>query len=262
MTNERKAYTLITGASSGFGAEFARLCAADGRNLVLVARSGDKLRALADELKGDSTIHIIIQDLSEPDAAQKIHRKLRQLKVDVDQLINNAGSGDTAPFERAAATRQERIITLNITSLVLLTNLLLPGMIRRGRGRILNVGSVLSFMPYPTMSVYAASKAFVLSFSEALSTELRGSSVTVTCLCPGPAKTGFARNARIGSTHPAARSRVSARSVATTGYRAMLAGTPIAIPGAGNRLLITLVKFLPRGLTRSLMLVYSTRKRA
>lgn len=258
MTDERKTYTLITGASGGFGAEFARLCAADGRNLVLIARSGDKLRGLADELKGDITIHVIAQDLSEVGAAQKVYKKLRQLRVDIDQLINNAGSGDFAPLARAVAARQEKMINVNITSLTILTNLLLPGMIKRGRGRILNVGSVASFIPLPNMSVYAASKAFVRSFSQALSAELHGSGVTVTCLCPGPAKTGFARSARLSSTHPISRSRTSAASVASYGYRAMLAGAPVAIPGLRTRFLIACARFFPRATARNVARAYNT----
>ena len=259
MTKSYKTFTLITGASGGFGAELARLCAADGRNLILIARRDDKLKQLARELGSDITIHIIAQDLSEPGAAQKVHKKIRRLHVTIDQLINNAGSGDYALFARAVTGRQERMISVNVTSVVLLTNLLLPDMIARGQGRILNVGSTLGFVPMPRMSVYAASKAFVLSFSEALSAELRGSGVTVTCLCPGPTKTSFGRNARLTSTHPIAQGKADPTTVAAFGYHAMQAGTLIAIPGLKQRLFVILTKLLPRATTRRFMLTYSTR---
>jgi short-subunit dehydrogenase len=259
MTNTYKTFTLITGASGGFGAEFARLCAAEGRNLILIARSSGKLERLASELRGDVAVHTIAQDLSEPGAAQKIYQQIRRQRLIVDQLINNAGSGDFAPLARANAVRQERMITLNITSLTMLTALLLPAMIQRGQGRIMNVGSTASFIPVPNMSVYAASKAYVLSFSETLTTELRGSGVTVTCLCPGPAKTGFSRNARLAATHPISRSNVTAASVARFGYRAMLDGVPLAIPGLKNQLLVGFTKLLPRAMVRRMMLAYNSR---
>lgn len=251
-----KTFTLITGASNGFGAEFAKLCAADGRNLILVARHGDKLAKLAAELSGDSTIHLIVQDLSEHGAAQKVYKRIRRLRARVDQVINNAGVGDYAPFDRANTERQEHMITLNITSVTLLTNLLLPDMVTAKRGRILNVGSVVSFVPLPHMSVYAASKAFMLSFSEALSIELRGTGITVTCLCPGATKTGFSRAARVGGNHPIARSRAMPATVARVGYRAMLTGVPIVIPGLKNKLFVAFVKFLPRAVVRRMMIRY------
>lgn len=259
MTHSQKTFTLITGASGGFGAEFARLCAAEGRNLILVARSSGKLERLARELGDDVAIHIIVQDLSEPDAAQKVYQRIRRQRLIIDQLINNAGSGDFAPLTNANPTRQERMITLNITSLTMLTTLLLPVMVQRGQGRIMNVGSTASFVPVPFMSVYGASKSYVLSFSEALSVELRGTGVTVTCLCPGPTKTGFSRSARLSGSHPIARSKVSPTSVASFGYRAMCDGIPLAIPGVKNQLFVGLTKFIPRAIVRNLMASYSSR---
>jgi short-subunit dehydrogenase len=252
-----KTFTLITGASSGFGAEFARICAADGRNLILVARHGDKLNKLAAELGRGITVHIIIQDLAEHGAAQKVYNKVRRLRATVDQLINNAGVGDYAPLLRAVPVRQEHMVELNITALVLLTNLLLPDMVRRGHGRILNIGSVAGFAPLPTMSVYAASKSFVLSFSEAISAELNGTGVTVTCLCPGAAKTGFSRTAHIAGKHPIARTHTTAKSIAVYGYKAMQGGVAVAVPGVMNNLFVLLVRLAPRALIRRFMLAYS-----
>lgn len=258
MTSSAKTFTLITGASGGFGAEFARLCAAEGRNLILVARSSGKLERLASEVGSDVAIHVIPQDLSEPGAAQKVYQQIRRQRLIVDQLINNAGSGDFAPLAKANPTRQERMIALNVTSLTMLTTLLLPAMVQRGQGRIMNVGSTVSFAPMPFMSVYGASKSYVLSFSEALSAELRGTGVTVTCLCPGPAKTGFSRSARLTGSHPISRSNVSPASVASFGYRAMSDGLALAVPGVRNQLFVSLIKFFPRALIRRIMLAYQT----
>ncbi|HKX23732.1 MAG TPA: SDR family oxidoreductase [Candidatus Saccharimonadales bacterium] len=259
MTSSAKTFTLITGASGGFGAEFARLCAAEGRNLILVARSSGKLERLASEIGSDVAVRVIAQDLSEPDAAQKVYQQIRRQRLIIDQLINNAGSGDFAPLAKANPVRQERMLALNVTSLTMLTTLLLPAMIQRGQGRIMNVGSTASFVPVPFLSVYGASKSYVLSFSEALSAELRGTGVTVTCLCPGPSKTGFSRSARLSTSHPIARGRTSAASVASFGYRAMLDGIPLAIPGIKNQLFVTFTKFLPRAIVRRMMVAYSSR---
>jgi short-subunit dehydrogenase len=252
-----KTFTLITGASGGLGAEFARLCAADGHNLILVARRGDKLRELAASLGDDITIHIIVQDLSEHGAAEKVYKKVRRLRAIVDQLINNAGFGDYAPLGKAMPARQEHMIGVNVTTLTLLTSLFLPSMIKQKHGRILNVGSIVSFIPYPNMSVYAASKSYVLSFSEALSEELRGSGVTVTCLCPGATSTGFARAAHLAPSSRIARSKISAATVARAGYRAMLAGTPIVVHGTANRLFAAFViRILPRAMMRRAMRLF------
>lgn len=257
MTESYKTFTLITGASGGFGAEFARLCAADGRNLILVARSSGKLDRLARELRGDITVHTISQDLATPEAAQHVYRQVRRFRAVVDQLINNAGMGDFAPLRKAVPARQERMINLNITTLTLLTNLLLPDMLKRGHGQILNIGSATSFAPSPGMGVYAASKAYVLSFSEALSAELKGTGVTVTCLCPGAAKTSFSRNAHLPSTHPIAQSHTPAHTVAAYGYRAMLSGAPLAIPGFKNKMFVMGTKLLPRPLIKHMMHSYN-----
>lgn len=258
MVQSYKTFTLITGASGGLGAEFAKLCAAEGRNLILVARQGDKLRQLAKELGSDTTIHTIVQDLSEHGAAEKVYKKVRHLQARVDQLINNAGFGDYKAFSQASPTRQEHMIGVNITALTMLTNLFLPAMVSQKRGRILNVSSVVGFVPYPNMSVYAASKSYVLSFSESLAEELRGSGVTVTCLCPGPTKTAFSRSAHISPGNRLARATASPIAVARKGYQAMLAGTPLVVHGAANRLLTTLgVRLVPRALMRRIMHSYS-----
>jgi len=256
--NSYKTFTLITGASGGIGAEFAKLCAAEGRNLILVARHSNSLHRLAKQLGSDSTVHVIMQDLSEHGAAEKVYKKVRRLRANVDQLINNAGVGDFGPFAQADIGRQEQMISLNITALAVLTRLLLPGMIKQKHGRILNVSSVSGFAPLPLMSVYAASKSFVLSFSEALSEELRDTGVSVTCLCPGPTKTNFAHSARLDPNNHIARTRVSPQAVAKYGQRAMMAGTPVAVPKIGNRLLTSVVyRLLPRFLVRRIVRHYN-----
>jgi uncharacterized protein len=255
-----KTFTLITGASEGLGAEFAKISAHEGRNLILVARQGDKLKLLAQDIGQDITIHIITQDLSDRDAAQKIYKKARRLRAEVDQLINNAGFGDFGDFVRLSAARQEQMIEVNIISLVALTRLFLPRMMQRKQGRIMNVSSVSGFTPLPLMSVYAASKSFVLSFSQALIEEVRGSGVSITCLCPGATKTGFSRNAHLPAAHPIAHTRVKPKAVAKFGYQAMLAGTPVAVYGFANKLLVSFVyKLLPRPLLRRLMMAYNSR---
>lgn len=249
-----KTFTLITGASDGLGAAFARLLANEGHNLILVARRGDKLKALAQEIGGDVTVHIIIQDLAEHGAAGKVYAKVRRLKAHVDQLINNAGSGDYAVFAHSKLERQENMVNLNITTLIALTHLFLPEMTRQKHGRVLNVASMAAFMPLPHMSIYGATKSFVLSFSQSLSEELRGSGVTVTCLCPGVFKSGFSHAAGAGGRSSIARGRTPAQAIAAFGYHAMQEGVAVAIPGTRNKLLANVIfRLSPRAWIRRAM---------
>src|SRR5262249_14178058 len=168
------AFTVVTGASSGIGLELARQAAADGRNLILVARSEDSLKAAADELGRSVTVHIIAEDLSQPGAAQNVYEKVRSLGAEVDCLINDAGFGDHGFFADADCGKLERMIAVNVTALTSLTRLVLPSMLARGSGHVLNLASVTGFLPGPLMSVYYATKHYVLAFSEGLVEELRG----------------------------------------------------------------------------------------
>ncbi len=191
-------FTLITGANSGIGLELAREAAADRHDLILVARNAESLEAAAHELGRSITVHTIAEDLSQPGAAQRVWDRVQSLGAEVDCLINDAGFGDHGSFAESDLVRQERMIGVNVTALTALTRLFLPPMLQRGRGRVLNLASVTGFLPGPLMSVYFATKHYVLAFSEALNEELRGSGVSVTALCPPPVRTDFSRAAQVG----------------------------------------------------------------
>src|SRR2546423_6004428 len=188
---------LITGASSGIGLDLARLVAADGNNVVLVARSGDKLAELAAELESKHHIRAFVApiDLADPGAPEELYHVLEEQGIAIDILINNAGFGTHGPFAEADLAAQMQMLQVNVAALTQLTWLFLQPMIRRKQGRIMNVASTAAFQPGPFMAVYYASKAYLLSFSEALANELHGTGVTVTTLCPGPTITGFQHRA-------------------------------------------------------------------
>ena len=244
-------YALITGASAGIGREFARIHASHGGNCVLVARRGDALRELQHELVSayGVRVEVIEADLAEADAAERICTVLNERGIVVDILINNAAFGMYGQFQEADLARNTDMIAVNITSLVQLTRLVLPGMIARGSGRILNVASTAAFLPGPTMSVYYASKAFVLHFSEAIADDMRNTGVTVTALCPGPTESEFADVARVRKSAAFQRLPVpSSHAVAAYGYHAMLRGKRVAIHGMLNALTARLVGLVPRAL--------------
>lgn len=184
---------LITGASGGIGEEFARQLAAKGHNLVLAARSADKLQALCGELtlKHQITAHFVAIDLSKPDADRVLFEETTRKGFEIDFLINNAGFGATGDFAGIALERQLEMISLNVSTLAALTHRYLPAMRRNRRGTIINVSSTASFQPIPYVAVYAATKAFVSSFSEAVAEENKAFGVTVSALCPGPTDTNF-----------------------------------------------------------------------
>jgi short-subunit dehydrogenase len=238
---------VVTGASSGLGAEFARLLAQDGHDVVLVARRRDRLDDLASRLQTDHGIqaHVIAQDLTAPQGAEALVRELEARNLHADYLINNAGAGTTGAFATADLATELAMLTLNITALVHLTRLLLPGMLERDRGRILTVGSVAGFMPGPFMADYYASKAFVNSFSQALSYELRGSGVTATLLSPGPTSTEFAGVAGVEKSRLFALGTMTAERVAKDGYRGMQRGRARVVPGFRNRLTVFSLRTSP-----------------
>ncbi len=241
---------LITGSSGGIGYELAKIHAEQGDNLILVARSNDKLDVLKKELEEQHNINVytIEKDLSLPDSAKKVYDELKEQQISVDYLINNAGFGDFGFFAESDWNKQARMINLNVTTLTHLTWLFLPDMINKGRGKILNVASTASFQPGPTMSVYFATKAYVLSFSEAVNNEVREKGITVTALCPGSTDSGF-HAVTIDNKKPLMERRMqSSREVAEYGYHAMMKGRAVAIPGIKNTILATAVRFLPRAL--------------
>jgi short-subunit dehydrogenase len=245
---------LITGASGGIGYELAKLFARDHYDLVLVARSAEKLSQVAAELQAYGvTVKTIVLDLALPVAPKFLYDQLQREDIVIDILINNAGYGAFGEF---AAMPEEEIlgqIHLNITAVTHLTRLLLPAMLQRHAGRIMNVASTAAFQPGPLMAVYYATKAYVLSFSEAIANEVRKSGVTVTCFCPGATHTGFAERAgtqdsRIFKQFGA----MPADKVALDGYRALMQGRTVAISGTHNWAVAQSVRFAPRSLVTAI----------
>jgi uncharacterized protein len=250
---EPRRTALVTGASAGLGADYAKLFAADGHDLVLVARRRDKLDELAAQLGKDGTrVTVIAADLQDAAAPQRIFDEVSQAGIEIDFLVNNAGFGSNGAFVGLAADRELGMIDVNIRSLVHLTRLFLPGMVERKRGRVLNIGSTAGFVAGPFMATYYASKAFVISFTEALAYELKGTGVTATVSCPGATATEFAAVAGNDKSSLFKSGVADSLSVARHGYRAMLAGKVIAIPGVKNKLTAQSVRFSPRSLIRSI----------
>src|SRR4030081_868746 len=250
---------LITGASFGIGLELARIFAREGYNLVLVARSGDKLRQLASELEkahGARSL-ILAVDLTEPGAPAYVLDQTTRADILVDALVNNAGFGQYGLFAENDLEECLRQIQLNVTTLTHLTRLYLPAMIERAKtkletGRILNVASTAAFQPGPLMAVYFATKAYFLHFSEALANELDGTGVTGTCVCPGATATEFHKRANATGMNLLKFGAMDARTVAEDGYRALMAEKPVVISGFKNWLLAQSVRFSPRRLVTAI----------
>ena len=239
---------LITGASGGIGYEFAKLFARDHHHLVLVARGADKLAQIATELQAHGvTVKTIALDLAAPPAPRFLFDQLQREAVIVDILINNAGFGTFGEFAQIPEDEILGQIDLNIRALTELTRLFLPAMVKRRSGRIMNVASTAAFQPGPLMAVYYATKAYVLSFSEAIANELRHSGVTVTCFCPGATHTDFAKRAGMENSRLFKQfGAMSAEKVALDGYRTVMEGRTLAISGAHNWLVAQSTRFAPR----------------
>jgi uncharacterized protein len=253
MTTATRPVALITGASGGIGLELARLCAKGGHDLILVARRKEKLEEIAKYLTGMYGVksEVLVADLVDPDAPRAIHDAVEKLGLNVDVLINNAGFGQWGLFGRAELSRQLDMIQVNITALAILTRLFMPRMISQRKGRIMNVASVAGFLPGPLMATYYASKAFVLSFSEAISNELEGTGITVTALCPGPTKTGFAEEAGYAAANLLrAPGVMEAAPVALAGYKGMMRGKAVVVPGWKNKVVLLVLRLSPRWLVR------------
>lgn len=247
MNTQPRQTALITGASGGIGEAFARKMAASGYNVILVARSADKLHALAQALTAHNiTATALPYDLTKPEAPQQLYMALQDQGLTVDLLINNAGYGTYGKFHETELAQELNMIQLNITALVDLTHRFLPGMIERRRGRILNVASTAAFQPGPLMAVYYASKAFVLHFSEALANELAGTGVTVTALCPGPTTSGFQARADMADSKLVQSGMMTVEAVVERGYAGLLAGETVIIPGLSNQLSAFATRFFPR----------------
>jgi short-subunit dehydrogenase len=257
-----KETVLITGASSGIGLELAKCFAADGCQLVLVARNRDAMEKLAEELRRENKIEAIVfpADLSLPETPKQIFEKLSAQKISVDVLVNNAGFGAHGAFVEMSLPRQLEMLQVNITALTELTGLFLPGMIQRKRGGILNVGSVAGFQPGPGMAVYYATKAFVLSFTEALAEELLVTGLTVSVLCPGPTESNFGSVARGKKVRQVKTSKMSAEAVAIYGHRAFRRKKLTAVPGIQNKIFVFLNRIVPRWFPRKVVKFYNRTK--
>jgi short-subunit dehydrogenase len=246
---ERKT-ALVTGASSGIGAELARVHARHGGDLIVVARRRARLDALKAELESAQgiAVHVLAKDLTQPDAAQQIYDELQTQGVPVDYLVNNAGLGHYGLFHEQPWAENETLIKLNILALTALTRMFLPQMVGRHHGRMLNIASMAGFVPGPLQAVYYASKAFVISLSEALANELAGSGVTVTVFCPGPTETEFTRRPEMKGVR-LLQWEVPARTVAEGAYDAMLRGKTVVVPGIPSKFVIHgLLRLSPRSL--------------
>ena len=253
-----KKTALVTGSSGGIGLELAKLLAKNNTNLVLVDIRESELIQAAQLLKALSPaiqVDCFVQDLSQPNAAQQIADHPLVLGKAIDILINNAGFGTFGLFSETDWEKESRMIHLHILTLTHLTKLLIPGMVQRGYGKILNVSSVAGFQPSPLMAVYNASKAYVLSFSEAIANELNGTGVTVTVLCPGLTPTGFQETVGVGKPAMTSNKWISssAEEVAQYGLNALFKGTTVAIPGTINYLLANANRFLPRNTVTQLV---------
>lgn len=250
MRDIQKQTALITGASSGIGYELARLFARDHFDLVLVARNTQKLREIAQEFEKNCNVRVrvLVKDLAKPLAAREIFDELQRDGVLVHTLVNNAGFGLFGRFAETDLQRNLDMLAVHVTSLTELTGLFLPAMLKEKRGRILNVASTAGFQPGPLMSVYYATKAYELSFSEGLANEVEGTGVTVSCLCPGPTETNFQVHAGMKRSKLFQRAMQDAATVARIGYQGMMKGKPLIVPGLGNKMLRELVRVLPRRL--------------
>jgi short-subunit dehydrogenase len=248
MSTPTRPIALVTGASSGIGADLARELARDGHDLVLSARRLAPMQALAAELhqRGAGAV-VIPADLSKAGAAAELAGAIASRGLTLDVLVNNAGLGAIGRFDRIDTARVSEMLYVNVVSLTELTRLVLPGMVARGRGKIMLVASTAGFQPGPRMAVYFATKAYVLSLGEALAYELQGTGVTVTTLCPGATATEFFKVA--GAAETALRPAMSAAQVARCGYRALKAGRRVAVAGLSNRILAVVGRHAPHALT-------------
>lgn len=249
-SDKSKKTALITGATSGIGYELTKLFAQNGFDLAIVARNMARLDKVSGEVQRgpNVTVQVIPKDLSQPTAAEEIYRELQSKGIEVDVLVNNAGFNVYGPFRKTSAQKELQMMQVHMLTLTHLTKLFLPGMLKRKFGKVLNLASTASFTPGAGDAVYCATKAYVLSFSEAIAEELKGTGVTVTALCPGPTKTKFAERAEMADTKIFQGSLSSAAEVAQAGYRAMMQGRTTVVVGLNNELMIFSLRFSPRSL--------------
>jgi short-subunit dehydrogenase len=248
ITNEHAHYALVTGGTSGIGYELAKLCAKEGNNIILVARSEDRLKAVSSELKKEYGVDVITlaKDLFEPHAAHEVYNEVKAKRLTVNILINDAGQGELGSFTSVPLQRHLDLIQLNVVTLVTLTKLFLDDMVERDEGSNLQLASVVSKTPAPEFAVYAASKAFVLSFSEALARELEDTNVTITALLPGRTDTDFFYKAHMEDTKEYQEHKLAdPADVAAYGFEAMMNGESRVIAGAENRMMVGMMNMKP-----------------
>jgi short-subunit dehydrogenase len=253
QSKAEKRTALITGASGGIGLELARIFAREGYNLVLVARSSDKLEQIGADLSKRHGVSVLSlpKDLSDPASPDEIHARLLDAKIEIDVLVNNAGFTVFGPFVENDFSKEQELMQVNMVTLTHLTKLFLKPMVERGWGRVMNVASTAAFQPGPLMACYYASKAYVLYFSEALHSELEGSGVTVTAFCPGPTETGFQKRGEMEDSRlVAGRRLLDSKTVARAGYRALMRGQAVLIIGPSSWLFVQTIRFLPRAVVR------------
>ncbi|MGM0881330.1 MAG: SDR family NAD(P)-dependent oxidoreductase [Bacillota bacterium] len=239
---------LITGVSGGIGKELADRFAKGGHNIVLVARSESKIVELAQEYRKKYGIQatVIAKDVAAPGVPEEIFTELKEKGITLDYLVNNAGFGLFGTFMETDMEQEVNMIDVNIKALTVMTKLFLPDMVKRGQGGVMNVASLVGFFPGPMMSVYYATKAYVLSFTEALANEVSGTGVTVTALCPGLTSTGFVDRSGMGASKMLKGAIMEAGQVAEEGYRGFLRGKTLIMPGARNRFIAFMPRLLPR----------------
>jgi uncharacterized protein len=245
---------LVTGASGGIGLELAKVFAREGWDLWLIARDRQRSEEAVRQVQAlGAKVRLTLKDLAHPSSARELYDESRKEGVPVEALVNNAGAGDFGAFADVELSRHERIVNLNVLSLTQLSHLFMEPMLAKKRGRILNVASTAAFQPGPLLSVYYASKAYVLHLSEALSYELRGTGVTVTALCPGATATGFQESARMSSSKLFSRAVMEASRVAEAGYQGMMRGQAIVVPGLRNKFLSKSYRFFPRAVVTAVV---------
>jgi len=246
-------FALVTGASSGLGMEFARQLAHRGASLILTARSRDRLQRLATDLANINgvTTHFVVADLSNSEGIDGLLRDVDALSVPVSHVINNAGFGSTGVLAQSDAATQRRMLRVNVEAMVAISQHFLPAMLARQTGGIIQVASTSGYQPTPFMATYGATKAFVLSFSQALFEETRGQNVRCTVVCPGPVPTGFQQVAGVPRSRLLSAAQLEPRQVVEEALEAYTQGEAVVVPGKLNTVHTTAVKVLPGGLVRS-----------
>jgi uncharacterized protein len=254
MPGKNKKTVLITGASGGIGLALAHQFAAAGYDLVLTARSEERLRTVAREMEErfKVTATVIAADLEASEAPKALVDELSRRGLTIDALVNNAGFGLQGEFVKQPLERNLQMIQLNITALTALTGLLVPAMVARGYGEVLNIASTAGFQPGPLMAVYYASKAYVLSFTEAIANELAGTGVVVTTLCPGATHTGFSSLAQMEGSRLFASGVMGPEEVARIGFMGLKRARRVVVPGTMNKIIAASVRFAPRGVVTAI----------